>query len=65
MPLVQVAVLRQLTHDEPLIPQAVAVSPRLHVASEQHPGQVTGHSPPQPLPPPHGLLAQLGVQTHW
>jgi hypothetical protein len=34
------------------------------VAGVQHPWQVTGHEPPQPLGPPHGL-GQLGVQTHW
>jgi hypothetical protein len=51
------------THSAPSIPQAM-FDEVVHVDALQQPVHVTGHSPPQPSPPPHGLELQLGVQTH-
>lgn len=55
----------QLTQAPPFNPHAESLA-GWHVPLEQQPAHVLGQVPPQPsLPPPHGLPAQLGVQTHW
>jgi hypothetical protein len=69
-PLTHVSFAGQATHAAPFDPQVAVDELEVDGGTQvcvvvQHPEHVTGHCPPQPSLPPQGLLAQLGVQTHW